>query len=122
IHDAEVPGDLYRSCYDGPGIYCEAERGNPTLQKALALNPDGLFFACQSLDQLREWFFSPKGCTAMGTAGGLLATYEVPDEAVYVGIAQVLFEKAKATRVSAIDAGLLHLTFSGKTMIYVIRK
>lgn len=110
IHDSRVPGDIRRSCYDGPSAYGEAQRGYPAIQDAFRNNPTGRYrFGTKSLDQLREWFFNPAGCVAMGNAGGLLVTYEVPEEHVAMGSQQLVFDLKHATKVSAVDASRLHL-------------
>lgn len=113
VHDSAVPGDLYRSCYDGPSPMGEALNGNTTLldaYRAQSLSAD-FRFGCTSLEQLREWFFSPEGCRLMGNEGGLLVTYDVPADAVHTGIKQSIFDKSRAVPVSSVPAGLLHLEF-----------
>lgn len=110
IHDSEVPGDMHRSCYDGPSAYGEANAGYPAIQNAFRDKPQVCWrFGTKSLDQLREWFFNPVGCAAMGTAGGLLVTYEVPEEHVAMGSQQLVFALHRATKVSAVSAARLHL-------------
>jgi len=111
-HDQQVPGDLYRSSYDGPSATGESLQGYPAIKNALRDRPRAEWrFGAKSLGQLREWFFSPAGCTAMGKRGGLLVTYEVPDEHVAIGLQQLVFDRDHATKVSEVDAGCLHLEF-----------
>jgi hypothetical protein len=61
-------------------------------------------FACRSKPQLRMWFRSAKGRKAMQKQGGNMVTYWVPDEHVVHGRYQVVFDYAKATKVSTVGA------------------
>ncbi|MDX0260532.1 hypothetical protein GOC60_04815 [Sinorhizobium meliloti] len=67
-------------------------------------NPDDYFFGCKSKSQLRSWFGSIPGRRAMAKAGGVMVTYDVPDDAVVKGRTQIAFVKSRATKVSSVPA------------------
>lgn len=110
VHDLKVPGDLQRSSYDGPSAWKEYhEYGNDTIMNAQRSHPwDALRFCCVSLDQMREWFFNAEGCQAMGDNNCTLMTYEVPDDALFVGVKQAVFLRSKATIVNRQHPKELH--------------
>lgn len=65
-------------------------------------------FGCLSLEQLRTWFYSPAGCRAMAEAGGVLATYSVPDDEVVRGKTRVAFDIGGSERLEVKPVTALH--------------
>lgn len=107
IHDSEVPGNMSRRSFDGPSAYREREAGNSTIWDAIGQHGN-VRFCCVSEDQMREWFFSPDGCKAMGDKGCHLVVYDVPDDALFIGMKQAVFLPHKATEVVRSCPSVLH--------------
>jgi hypothetical protein len=110
-HDDNKHHRYGRSAYDHPGPtseygtpLCNLFRGYDDEGNRLLVDSHDFYFACRSKKQLRSWFGSKPGCRAMAKSGGLMVTYEVPDEHVFMGRTQLAFNGTKATKVSSVPA------------------
>ncbi|TCV62293.1 hypothetical protein [Neorhizobium sp. S3-V5DH] len=102
IHDRNCHDTYRRAAYDHPGP--RSEYGTPLKSLFDGYGYYDYLFACQSKTQLRSWFGSRPGRRAMAKAGGVMVTYEVPDDAVAKGKTQVAFLKSRATKLSSVPA------------------
>lgn len=64
---------------------------------------DAYHFGFADEAQFRRWFSKEKWLTALAKAGFKLAVYEVPEDYIVKGTAQVCFNIRQAERVLAID-------------------
>ncbi|MDW9519144.1 hypothetical protein GOB43_17930 [Sinorhizobium meliloti] len=103
-HDDHRHRNYRRSAYSHPGPSCEGGPMADLFNYGRGGNPDDYYFGCRSKTQLRSWFGSKPGRRAMAKAGGVMVTYEVPDDAVVKGSTQIAFVKSRATVVSSVPA------------------
>lgn len=95
-------------------ISCEVRAGSTQVHRSgiydqLPVTRDHIF-GCETLNLLRLWFPSPAGCKAMAEAGCVLRAYEVPEEHVLFGPAEVAFDRRHAECVALWSPRDLHGT------------
>lgn len=107
-HDSHAHDEGLRSAFSHPDPGGAEEHGTEIHAMFAPFRNIGLRekyrFACRSLHQLRMWFRSAAGRTAMAVQGGVMVTYWVPDEHVLRGRYQIAFDSHHATRISAVPA------------------
>ncbi|MGV1762783.1 hypothetical protein [Rhizobium rhizogenes] len=103
LHDDHT--SLGVSAYDHPAPRSYGEQGTP-LARLFGYSDEqqNYYFGCRSKPQLRMWFRSEAGRRAMAAEGGMMVTYDVPEEHLARGRYQVAFRKDHATQVSAVPA------------------
>lgn len=58
------------------------------------------FFGFKDMDQFRSWFYDDEWLKQLKRNNGKLTIWEVPDDCVHVGNAQVIFMRREATLIA----------------------
>ena len=102
-HDIHAADEGVKTAFRHPSAHCGAEAGT-ALAKWAYIDGRGMRFACRSKPQLRMWFRSEAGRKAMADDGGVMVTYDVPEQHIIRGRYQLVFDPKHATKLSTVRA------------------